>query len=122
MKQSKEKVMKTPHKRLAINLAREEWDFGSCPKDQLCFCDVYEHARENPLVLEAVQHLRSSGDWRPDPRLPLPWSRYAAVVIELFSLFPEFPGTPFLLINPILRKERCDRLNELRMRLAIQLQ
>jgi hypothetical protein len=97
----------------------KEWDFSSCPQDQLHWCSVYEHSRDNEKVVDAVKHFRASGAWRAEDRVLFPDERYRRMAERVFELFPEFPLTPYLVISPIERRGRCVELSELRSELVV---
>lgn len=105
-----------------ITLTKEEWDFSTCPEDQLRWCDVYEHLREDMAFINEVTSMRKNGVWSMKAKLRFQDSRYEALATELFSLFPEFPSAPFLIIDAKKRAERCQRLNEERTKHLIQIQ
>lgn len=101
-------------------LAREEWDFGKCPTDQLSLCFAYEYARESPWALEKFKRRKEDdhdewGIWH----LHAPVLQGEQETDEEFEKFldevglseeydwdlpptvdlwlpPEFPETPFL--------------------------
>jgi hypothetical protein len=97
----------------------KEWDFSSCPNDQLHWCAVYEHSRDNDKVVDAVKHFRASGSWRAEDRVLFPDERYRRMAERVFELFPEFPLTPYLLLGADERKRRCLTLESLRSVLAV---
>lgn len=99
---------------------REEWNFSECPSDQLRWCDVYEHAREDLRLIEEVEAMRCSGHWSQAMLDRFIDSRYASMGQMLFTLFPEFPGTPFLRLDAALRQQRCHQLNSRRSDLLVQ--
>ena len=93
-----------------IHLAREEWDFSTCPEDQLKACFFYELARECRHVADAARalrkHLKEIGaDSTPDHQL-------AVTVVDLFKDCPEFPDTPFLAIPTAERYRRIKKLGK----------
>lgn len=97
----------------------KEWDFSSCPQDQLHWCSMYEHSRDNEKVVDAVKHFRASGAWRAEDRVLFPDERYRRMAERLFELFPEFPHIPYLQILPSDRRCRCEDLNQLRTKLVV---
>jgi hypothetical protein len=40
------------------SLPRLEWDFASCPTDEVFECRLYEFARETVVIREGVESLR----------------------------------------------------------------
>ena len=92
-------------------LAKEEWDFSACPPDQLRWCDIYEHARENQKVIKAVEHFRESGEWLESDRNLFPDNHYRSMATLFFTQFSEFPQIPFLKIAETDRVKRCALLD-----------
>jgi len=41
------------------DLARAEWDFSTCPMDELQFCLFYEYAREDARLIRRCAHMES---------------------------------------------------------------
>ena len=108
--------MKTPRQKFC----REDWNFSSCPSDQLRWCDVYEHAREDQHLIEEVEVMRRNGHWSQTMNDRFIDSRYASISQLLFELFPEFPATPFLKVDAVSRQQRCRELNARRSDLLVQ--
>ncbi len=95
-----------------------EWRFDACPDDQLHWCDIYEHARENKAVVEMVEQYRSSGKWLADG---LSLDGTSNTLAKLFvDAFPEFPMRPFLSLAADVRQERCRHLICLREALQVR--
>lgn len=112
---TKQKIKGAPTR----ELHHKEWDFSSCPEDQLHWCAVYEHSRDNAQVVDAVKHFRASGAWRAEDRVLFPDERYRRMAERVFELFPEFPLTPYLVISPSERRGRCVELSKLRSELVV---
>jgi len=108
--------MKTPLQ----EFCREDWNFSSCPSDELRWCDVYEHAREDQRLIQEVEAMRRSGHWSQSLEDRFIDSRYASIGQLLFELFPEFPATPFLKVDAVSRQQRCRELNARRSDLLVQ--
>ena len=88
------------------NIDRYDWDFSSCPDDQLEACFEYELARHSRDKKQEVANWR-----RMFPRAKT-FDNYWKLVLSddvpmtIAEIFPEFPRTPFLRIPPV---ERCRR-------------
>ena len=102
-------------------LEKVEWDFTDCPKEELRWCDVYEHARQSAKHISEVESMRRDGHWSQTTLASFIDDRYARVGQKLFELFTEFPEAPFLMIDPKSRAVRCQELNELRRSLLVQI-
>jgi hypothetical protein len=85
----------------------EEWDFSSCPEDEIEYCCYYEYARENGDIKKKVAALRATG--AGEPRLfPGDAAYYQNHWFNtFFSLFVEFPDTPWLKVGAAVRYKRC---------------
>ena len=76
---------------------RFEWDFDSCPADQLELCFEYERARSS-----ADQHeIKEAEGWRnmfPGKTFDDYWKHVVAddAGNTAFDLYPEFPLKPYL--------------------------
>lgn len=92
-----------------------EWRFFDCPSDQQYWCDIYEHARNNPRVVASVVVCRSVGYWDWAGLFVSPWHEQLAT--SFFEAFPEFPKTPFLALDGETRRIRCAALNKKRFAL-----
>jgi|APTNR8051073442_1049403.scaffolds.fasta_scaffold03366_9 hypothetical protein len=112
----KQKRQSTP----MSELHQKEWDFSTCPKDQLHWCSVYEHSRENKKVVKAVEHYRASGAWSDQDREMFVDDGRWRMAQRLFELFPEFPQSPFLEIPTVERRNRCAELSQLRSELTVR--
>ena len=93
-----------------VRVDREEWDFSTCPKDQLEACFFYEFARECPEAVRAAralrEHLKEIGaDTGTD-------HRFAVTVVDIFKDCPEFPHTPFLSIPTAERYRRIKKVGK----------
>lgn len=96
-----------------------EWQFENCPQKQLHWCDIYEHARENKLVLAMVARYRRTKEWTTTGHFP---DQSSSVLGKAFvDAFPEFPEVPFLSLNAAVRVERCRLLDRLRSKLKVAL-
>ena len=87
-------------------IERFEWDFDSCPADQLELCFEYERARNSP----EQQEIKEAESWRrmwPGKTFDDYWKHVVAGNAH-YALFPypEFPLTPYLAIP---EPERCRR-------------
>ena len=87
------------------NLKNEDWNFSSCPEDQLSDCFDYECSRHSAIVRRDVE------TWRA--RFPgTTFEEYQAHVAAgndpmfAWAMFPEFPENPFLAIENEERKRR----------------
>lgn len=109
-----EKAQSTELKTPTVNISREEWDFGSCPKEETLYCAVYEIARDNKEIQKAVKHLLKTGHWVRGTKLFVPHPTYTKLIIRMFELFTEFPNTPYLCIPAKTRENRCAELTHLR--------
>ena len=99
-------------------LLDEDWRFDACPEDQRHWCDIFEHARENKLVVEMVDQYRSTGTW-PADGLSLDGS--SQMLAKLFiDAFPEFPVRPFLFLPTNVRQDRCRHLTRVRDQLQVR--
>jgi hypothetical protein len=93
-----------------VRVDPEEWDFSTCPKDQLEACFFYEFARECPEAVRAAralrEHLKEIGaDTGTD-------HRFAVTVVDIFKDCPEFPHTPFLSIPTAERYRRIKKVGK----------
>ena len=86
---------------------RAEWDFGSCPNDELFECHAYEYARETPATVEDVRSLRKRVTPLFEELVKALRDRIdrTARVMALFWYCPEFPDKPYLTI-PIAERQR----------------
>ena len=105
------KAKKNPIYTEPLNSTSEfEWSLFKCPEDQEHWCDIYEHARDNPQVLDAVKEYREKKHW------PLPGMFlnpcHELVACRFFDAFPEFPAVPFLSLPEHIRRSRCAALNK----------
>lgn len=103
-----------------IALAKEEWDFTACPPEQLKWCDVYEHLREDKEFLPEVESMRKLNMWSATALERFPSSKHAEIAKVFITLFPEFPDTPFLAINPTSRADRCMCMDQHRKTIAFK--
>jgi len=74
-----------------------DWNFSSCPKDEIPYLYFYEYAREFPRIIEAVETIRRSHrkpkfDWHD---------------------WPKWPQRPYLLLPQHKRKHRLKALKAL---------
>lgn len=104
-----------------IALAKEEWDFSTCSKEEVRWCDVYEHLREDKAFIEEVEMMRARNIWSETAMARFSDHRYADLAMKLFLLFPEFPESPFLSIHSEERAARCRKLNEQRQNYILQI-
>lgn len=103
-----------------IALPKEEWDFTACPPEQLKWCDVYEHLREDKAFIREVEGMRDLNMWSATALESFPGTKHAEIAKVFFTLFPEFPHTPFLSINPTSRAERCTQMDQHRKAIAFK--
>lgn len=101
-----------------ITLAKEEWDFTACPPEQLKWCDVYEHLREDKAFTRELESIRKVNTWSAAALERFPSTKHAEMAKVFITLFPEFPNTPFLAINPTSRAERCMEMDRHRKTIA----
>lgn len=95
-----------------------EWNFGDCPDEQLHWCDVYEHARDNELVVATVDHYRASGRWVSSGIFPDHWNNLLGKM--LVDAFREFPAVPFMSVDAETRAARCRKLDQVRRQIHVQ--
>src|SRR6266436_5502876 len=92
------------------NIDRYDWDFSSCPDEQLEACFEYELARHSREKKQEVEHWR-----RMFPRATT-FDHYWKLVLSgnvpmtIMEIFPEFPDTPFLQIPADERRRRLARV------------
>ena len=98
-----------------------DWDFSSCTKEEVRWCDVYEHLREDKVFIEEVKIMRARNIWSERAMVRFSDRRYAELAMNLCLLFPEFPEMPFLSINSEERTARCRKLNEQRQNGILQI-
>ena len=98
-------------------LSDDEWRFDACPTKQLHWCDIYEHARDNKLVVEMVSSYRNKKEWTDEGHFADPSS--SILGRAFIDAFPEFPAAPFLSLNATVRAERCRLLDRLRGKLQV---
>jgi hypothetical protein len=91
-------------------LDREEWDFSTCPDEQLEACYFYEFAKECPHAIRVSRVAHESLKEITAAYGPKASYSLAAGVIDLFKDCPEFPGTPFLCIPKLEREQRIANL------------
>lgn len=96
-----------------------EWQFEKCPEKQLHWCDMYEHMRDNKLVLAMVARYRRTKEWTAAGLFPDHSS--SALGKAFIDAFPEFPEVPFLSLNATMRAERCLLLDGFRGKLQVGL-
>jgi len=101
---------------------RLEWDFSSCPDDELFVCHGYEFAREFPHVCQWASDWRrrlpgkTFDDWVPSTkrehgRRLLTRTDLAPVIAwNLFACYPEWPEHPYLSIPEAERQRRLKLL------------
>jgi hypothetical protein len=93
--------------------APEDWDFSSCPKDELVICNYYEYARETEkLRPEAIRnsHLHDKHANREAARMSLFEAPEKRFKLQFDRLFIEFPSLPYLSIPKKLRRARHSEL------------
>lgn len=89
-----------------------EWCLFKCPEEQEHWCDIYEHARDNHVVVAAVREYREKKHWSHPGMFLNPC--HELVARRFFDAFPEFPAVPFLSIPEHARSSRCAGLNNVR--------
>ncbi len=95
-----------------------EWNFADCPDEQLHWCDVYEHARDNELVVATVDHYRASGRWVSSGIFTDHWNNLLGKM--LVDAFREFPAVPFMAVDAETRAARCRKLDQVRRQILVQ--
>jgi hypothetical protein len=105
----KARVLQSPE---PPQVPRAEWDFRSCPNDELFECRAYEYARETPAIVEDVRSLRKRVTPLFEELVKALRDRIdqTARVMGLFWYCPEFPDTPYLTIPSNERRRRIDAL------------
>lgn len=103
---------------------RLEWDFSTCPPEELYECYCYEYARESKEFREDIERFRKSAgaaktfdalfefasELRMDRKTEiLPQNTHRACI---FNFSPEFPDRPFLSIEGKERRRRVILVNE----------
>ena len=91
-------------------LDRREWDFSTCPDEQLEACYFYEFARECPRAIDVARVAHENLKEITEAYGPKASYSLAAGVIDLFKDCPEFPETPFLCISKLERERRIANL------------
>lgn len=86
----------------SINLQREEWDLLQCPSQEIEACWFYELSREVDWFIPLARR-GNLGRFSPS------WAAIEAA--RLARVFTEWPKTPFLKIDPNIRRERLTKLN-----------
>src|SRR5438105_12791355 len=86
---------------------RAEWDFSSCPDDEVFECRAYEFARETAAIVEDVRSLRKRVTPVFEDLVKALRKRITrtARLMALFWYCPEFPDKPYLTI-PIAERQR----------------
>jgi hypothetical protein len=92
------------------HLNRDEWDFSTCPEEQLEACYFYEFARECPHAISAARAAHLSPKEIVAACGPEHAFSLAGSVVDLFKDCPEFPHTPFLSIPKSVRERRIANL------------
>jgi hypothetical protein len=93
-------------------LAREEWDFSTCPPDELRDCYYYELMRESKVHRDSLLKWRryqkgsTFDDWLPISSKPSRAGRPPLFGWEFFSFCPEWPAQPYLSIPQDERQRR----------------
>jgi hypothetical protein len=88
-------------------LPRLEWNFASCPTDEVFECRLYEFARETAVIRNDAESLRKG--------IPPTFEQLVKALREtirrtprinaIFWYYPEFPTKPFLSI-PVHERQR----------------
>ena len=94
------------------DLPREEWDFSSCPKDDLFECWAYEFARETAVICKDVKALRKGVAPIFDDLVKALRARISRTprLMAVFWYCPEFPKKPYLSIPVYERQRRLQTL------------
>ena len=88
-------------------ISQNEWDFSTCPKDEMDYCRFYEFARYNDELKAEIARRRTDDNWRSGLS-PEDWAFYGMrAKLGFFRLFPEFPDRPWLEIKEGDRRKRC---------------
>lgn len=97
----------------------DEWQFVGCPPDQQHWLDVYEHGRDNELLVAAVECYRTKGLWETPGIFP---DHCANLLGKAFiDAFPEFPRMPYNSLDAAERAARCHKLDRLRRQLHVHI-
>ena len=95
-----------PDYELPIPLPPEEWDFRSCPKDELEMCLEYELSREVAQWRQVAFNYRQlSKEGKIQVELGECYGLSILFPYLNLTRFPEWPNKPWLALNPITRRE-----------------
>ena len=108
----------------ARNLAREDWDFksllGDSSQKEIKVCYYYEFAREVPAIRERIEKFRSlarssltdllGDNWSLDTSIGEHPILIALEYPEFFLNYPEWPRTPYFIIDRTIRERRIRAL------------
>jgi hypothetical protein len=107
------------------------WWFGDCPKEELLCCWHYEYTRDCPSAIQKILEYRENV---AHPKSPSEVTKFYSQVDEtqlletrivnlrrnnevnhnsIAYLFPEWPDSPYLQIQPKFRTERLEILRKL---------
>src|SRR5213075_2788841 len=99
-----------------VRVDRKEWDFSTCPEDQLEACFFYELARECPHAVRAARALRKQRGQRADiplqvhkknrPLTDLPGTSKNPTLSDLHERHRVLISRSFA---PILRADLCSQ-------------
>lgn len=87
-----------------------DWNFAKCPKSQLPFCQMYEYGRSCPQTIAKVRRWREQNFAEADQPVTDNRQLKAREPMDFFRLFPEFPKTPWLELDPAVRQSRLKAL------------
>ena len=94
-----------------ISLEKYDWNFDSCPRDEINDCYVYEYSRESDYLIKGVRNLRKNIDYSSFDDLYKAYYNKAFYFVGSRSrnslyFFPEFPKKPYLSVTKSERKRR----------------
>jgi hypothetical protein len=96
----------------AVSLSQFDWDFSTCPTDELRSCYNYERTRESKVHRDSLLEWRRNhkgstfDDWLPIASEPSRAGRPPLFGWELFTYCPEWPEQPYLAIPQAERQRR----------------
>src|SRR5882757_5155489 len=89
------------------SIPRLEWDFASCPADEVFECRAYEFARETAVIRKDVESLRRGIAPIFEELVKSLRERIGRTkrLMAVFWYCPEFPNKPYLSI-PVNKRQR----------------
>ena len=91
-------------------LAEVNWNFSKCPTAHLPFCLMYEYGRSSAQTIITVRRWREEKFAEADRPLSSNAQLKEREPMDFFRLFPEFPETPWLTLDPGVVKQRLKAL------------